>query len=179
MTRQTFLKCLVALPAAPLALSACGSQAKPSKAGFATPDSTDIDPLELSRDEWREVLTPEEFAVLREEATEPRYSSPLVNEHRDGTFVCAGCFLPLFDSETKFDSGTGWPSFYRFIDGHMGTKLDTRLAMPRTEYHCIRCAGHQGHVFEGWPTPTGLRYCNNGVALDFVPEGEELPALRT
>lgn len=128
-----------------------------------------IETISLSEQEWRERLTEEEFRVLREEGTEPPGSSPLNEEERDGMFVCAGCQLPLFPSEYKFESGTGWPSFYDVIDGHMETKTDYSLLIPRTEYHCARCGGHQGHVFNDGPEPTGLRYCNNGVALVFIP----------
>jgi peptide-methionine (R)-S-oxide reductase len=120
-------------------------------------------------EEWRKTLTPEQFYVLREEGTERAYTSPLNNEKRKGTFVCAGCDLPLFKSETKFESGTGWPSFYASIPGAVLTKVDYKLIAPRTEYHCRRCEGHQGHVFPDGPKPTGQRYCNNGVALKFVP----------
>jgi peptide-methionine (R)-S-oxide reductase len=119
-------------------------------------------------DEWRKVLTPEQYHVLREEGTERPYSSALNNEKRKGTFVCAGCDLPLFKSDTKFESGTGWPSFYAAIPGAVLTKVDYKLIVPRTEYHCRRCDGHQGHVFDDGPKPTGQRYCNNGVALKFV-----------
>ncbi len=119
--------------------------------------------------EWRKVLTREQFHVLREEGTEPPFSSPLNDEKRKGTFVCAGCELPLFESRTKYDSGTGWPSFWEPIKGAVGTKRDFKLIWPRDEYHCARCGGHQGHVFDDGPKPTGLRYCNNGVALKFVP----------
>ena len=107
--------------------------------------------------------------MLRKEGTEYPFSSPLNNEKRKGTFVCAGCDLPLFDSKTKFDSGTGWPSFYQVIEGRVETTTDHKLIYPRTEYHCARCGGHHGHVFDDGPKPTGLRYCNNGVALKFVP----------
>lgn len=131
--------------------------------------SSDIEPISLSEEEWRERLTEEEFRVLREEGTEPAGSSPLNREERKGVFVCAGCHLELFPSEYKFESGTGWPSFYDVIDGHVETKVDYSLILPRTEYHCARCGGHQGHIFEDGPEPTGLRYCNNGVALDFIP----------
>jgi peptide-methionine (R)-S-oxide reductase len=119
--------------------------------------------------EWRAQLTPEQYRVLREEGTEWAGSSPLNHEKRKGTYVCAACELALFTSGTKYDSGTGWPSFYDSIPGRIGTKVDYRIGVPRTEYHCARCDGHQGHVFEDGPKPTGLRYCNNGVALKFQP----------
>ena len=118
------------------------------------------------------MLNDEQYDVLRCEGTERPFSSPLNSEKRAGTFVCAGCGLELFTSKTKYDSGTGWPSFYQAIEGHVETKVDNKLGMQRTEYHCTRCGGHQGHVFEDGPKPTGLRYCNNGVALKFVPEKE-------
>jgi peptide-methionine (R)-S-oxide reductase len=117
--------------------------------------------------------------VLFEEATERAGSSALNAEKRPGTFVCAACHLPLFESSGKYDSGTGWPSFFRPIDpSRIATRKDFKLLMPRTEYHCARCGGHQGHVFTDGPAPTGQRYCNNGLALKFVPEGEPLPPLR-
>ena len=119
--------------------------------------------------EWRRLLTPAQFNVLREEGTEAPFTSPLNNEKRVGTFVCAGCDLPLFDSKTKYDSGTGWPSFWDVIPRAVETSIDYKLLYPRREYHCARCGGHQGHVFDDGPKPTGLRYCNNGVALKFVP----------
>lgn len=134
--------------------------------------------LDKSDREWREILGPEEFRVLRSEGTEPSGTSPLDDEKREGTFVCAGCNLPLFESAAKFDSGTGWPSFFAPIDGNLETKRDFKLVFPRTEYHCARCGGHQGHVFRDGPAPTGKRWCNNGVALRFVPADEELPPLR-
>ncbi len=130
-------------------------------------------------DEWRALLSPLAYAVLFEEETERPGSSPLNDEKRDGTYVCAACYLPLFESSTKFESGTGWPSFWAGIDGRLGTKRDWKLIIPRTEYHCARCGGHQGHVFGDGPHPTGQRYCNNGVALRFVPANETLPSLRT
>ena len=119
--------------------------------------------------EWREILNEFEYAVLREEATERPWTSALLDEHRAGTFVCKGCDLPLFDSATKYDSGTGWPSFYQPLDNAVGTMTDTLIGYERTEVHCRRCGGHLGHVFNDGPPPTGLRYCMDGVSLKFVP----------
>ncbi len=119
---------------------------------------------------WKSMLSAEVYSVLRHEATEAAWSSPLNHEHRQGVYVCAGCGLPLFESAKKFDSGTGWPSFFEAIADHVATKLDFRMFMPRKEYHCVRCGGHQGHVFKDGPQPTGLRWCNNGVALTFIPK---------
>lgn len=135
--------------------------------------------LKKSDDEWRKLLPATSFAVLFEENTERPGSSPLNSEKRPGTFVCAACYLPLFKSEFKYNSGTGWPSFFDVLPGAVAKKRDFKLILPRTEYHCARCGGHQGHVFEDGPQPTGLRYCNNGVALRFVPSEEKLPELRT
>ena len=137
-----------------------------------------IEKLEKPKSEWKTILARDAYGVLFEERTERAFSSPLDKEKRPGTFVCAACYLPLFTSDTKFDSGTGWPSFYKPIEGSVGTKRDYWLVVPRTEYHCIRCGGHQGHVFNDGPPPTGQRWCNNGLALKFVPKGEPLPALR-
>jgi peptide-methionine (R)-S-oxide reductase len=119
--------------------------------------------------EWRKLLGPQRYAVLREAATERPFSSPLLNEHRRGTFVCAGCALPLFNSATKFESGTGWPSFWKVLPGAVVTRPDHSLLMERTEVLCDRCGGHLGHVFDDGPKPTGLRYCMNGLALNFRP----------
>lgn len=141
-----------------------------TKAIAMKPDASsipDYDKWQLSDAEWKKRLAPEAYAVLRKEATERPFTSPLNEEKREGTFSCAGCGLDLFTSAMKFDSGTGWPSFFDRIAGSIGEKRDFKLIIPRTEYHCARCGGHQGHVFNDGPKPTGLRYCNNGVALTF------------
>lgn len=127
------------------------------------------DKMQKTEEQWREQLDPEQYYVLREEGTEYAFSSPLNEEKRWGQYVCAGCGLPLFTSEMKFDSGTGWPSFSTVIDGAVATSTDNKLMYPRTEYHCARCGGHQGHVFNDGPEPTGQRWCNNGIALRFIP----------
>ena len=119
--------------------------------------------------EWQKMLTPEQFGVLRQHGTERPWTSPLNQEYGRGTYVCAGCELPLFSSDTKFDSGTGWPSFWTPIEGAIGTTGDTSFFMKRTEVHCRRCGGHLGHVFDDGPKPTGLRYCITGVSLKFIP----------
>jgi peptide-methionine (R)-S-oxide reductase len=125
--------------------------------------------IQLSEAEWKKRLTPQQYAVLREENTERAGSSPLNKEKRRGTYVCAGCDLPVYSSATKFESGTGWPSFYAPIRGSIGTKEDNTFFAKRTEVHCRRCGGHLGHVFDDGPKPTGLRYCMNGLALKFRP----------
>jgi peptide-methionine (R)-S-oxide reductase len=127
--------------------------------------------FEIARtpEEWKKLLTPAQYAVLREQDTEAPFTSPLNKEHRKGIFACAGCDLPLFSSETKFDSGTGWPSFYAPLDNAVETNQDWSFGMVREEVHCRRCGGHLGHVFNDGPKPTGLRYCMNGVALKFIP----------
>jgi peptide-methionine (R)-S-oxide reductase len=129
-----------------------------------------ITPINKPDAEWKAELPPESYDVLRHEGTERPFTSKLLEEHRKGDFVCMGCGLPLFHSDAKFDSGTGWPSFFDAIPGHIAEKSDYKIIMERTEYHCARCGGHQGHVFNDGPQPTGLRYCNNGVALKFVPK---------
>ena len=134
------------------------------------PNPSSITPLTLSKDEWRERLSEEAFYVLRKEGTERPYTSPFNDEKRAGEYACAGCGLVLFDASHKFDSGTGWPSFFDTVEGRVETKRDFKLILPRTEYHCARCGGHQGHIFNDGPQPTGLRYCNNGVALQFIPK---------
>lgn len=126
--------------------------------------------LKLSKDEWRKRLDATQFYVLREEGTERPGTSPLNNEKRPGVFTCAGCDLPVFTSAMKYESGTGWPSFFTTIPGVFGTSTDYKLILPRTEYHCIRCGGHHGHIFDDGPPPTGKRWCNNGVALKFIPK---------
>jgi peptide-methionine (R)-S-oxide reductase len=141
----------------------------PGRASNAmTPTSTNFE-ISKTDQEWRKILTPEQFRVLRQHGTERAGSSPLDKEYGKGTFACAGCQLPLFTSETKFNSGTGWPSFYAPIQGAVGTTIDKALFMTRVEVHCHRCGGHLGHVFDDGPQPTGKRYCMNGVAMTFIP----------
>ena len=133
------------------------------------PHPSKIEAFKLDDTQWQTRLSKEAYYVLRTEGTERPFTSELNNEKREGEFACAGCNLVLFTSDQKFDSGTGWPSFFDTIEGRIGTKRDFKLILPRTEYHCARCGGHQGHVFNDGPAPTNLRYCNNGVALKFIP----------
>jgi len=155
--RRSFLSALTALAVAPRAVPAA-----PAPAGGR------IGRLELSDAQWRQRLTRQQYEVLRREGTERAFSSPLDGEKRSGTYHCVGCDLALFTSDMKFDSGTGWPSFFAALPETLGSRTDYKLILPRTEYHCARCGGHHGHVFDDGPPPTGKRYCNNGVALKFV-----------
>jgi peptide-methionine (R)-S-oxide reductase len=135
--------------------------------GVRRGDAAEVFAVTHTEDEWRKLLSPNQFKVLREAATERPFTSPLNDEHRKGIFRCAGCELDLFASETKFDSGTGWPSFYQPLENAVGTESDRTFGMVRTSVHCRRCGGHLGHVFDDGPRPTGLRYCMNGLALKF------------
>jgi peptide-methionine (R)-S-oxide reductase len=160
VTKRTFLGGAAAAVSAFL-VGACG------RTGEAV--AAETFEVTKSSDEWRRILTPQQFAVLREENTERAGSSPLNDEHRRGTYACAGCALPVYTSETKFESGTGWPSFYAPIQGAVRTKEDRGFLGTRIEVHCRRCGGHLGHVFDDGPAPTGKRYCMNGVAMNFTP----------
>ncbi len=178
MKRRAVLVHLLALVAMPPLLLR-GNAARAEEILVSVDLSDPIVPLTKAHAEWKGVVSDAAYRVLFEEATERAGSSPLDKLYADGTYICAACHLPLFDSSHKFDSGTGWPSFFTHIPGRLATKRDFRLVWPRTEYHCVRCGGHQGHVFDDGPQPTGQRWCNNGVALAFVARGEPLPELRS
>lgn len=165
MTHIRFSRRLFLASTAGVVLAACSGAPVATAAGPAL--YTDDDWRKLSEEDWKARLSPAAFAVLRQQDTERAFTSPLNEEKRAGTFHCAGCDLAIFSSAKKFDSGTGWPSFWNVLPGAVGTSVDNMLFIQRTEYHCARCLGHQGHVFEDGPAPTGLRYCNNGVALTF------------
>ena len=183
MKRRTWLQGLFAAAAGSIASGSAGAAAGPQSpqveqlqknwrtllaAGVNAPSPNDK--VKLADDEWKKRLDRAAYNVLREEGTERAGTSPLNAEKRAGVFACAGCDLPLFTSDMKFESGTGWPSFFTTIPGVFESKKDFHLIYPREEYHCTRCGGHHGHVFEDGPKPTGLRYCNNGVALKFIPK---------
>ena len=165
MNRRHFLYLLGSIPltvaAAKLPGNGSPNSAEMKPQGFEKINRTDA--------EWRRLLSPEQYEVLRREGTERPFTSPLNGEKRPGRYVCAGCELPLFTSEMKFDSGTGWPSFFTALPNSTETKSDFKLIIPRTEYHCARCGGHQGHLFNDGPQPSGERWCNNGLALKFIP----------
>lgn len=163
-------------------IAACSSQSAgetPSVPGDPEGDYATSGWRELSEAQWRERLTQAQFRVLREEGTERAFTSPLNDEKRDGFYHCAGCDLPLFDAATKYESGTGWPSFWEAIPDTVRTREDRSFFMVRTEVHCRRCGSHLGHVFDDGPPPTGKRWCNNGLALKFIPADDDLPPLRT
>jgi peptide-methionine (R)-S-oxide reductase len=169
LTRRNFGIAGIGLIAVAAGLRAASTHAEEESMTTAT------EAFEITKtpEEWRKILTPEQYYVLREHGTERAGTSPLDKNYADGIYECAGCALPLFSSETKFNSGTGWPSFYKPLDSAIGTTTDRSFFMTRTEVHCRRCGGHLGHVFDDGPPPTGLRYCMNGVALKFVPKAEK------
>jgi len=151
------------------AVAAAGVGVLKWQGGTATASTDGHFEVTKTPEEWRKILTPDQYAILREDDTERAWSSPLNKEKRNGTFACAGCGLPLFASDTKFESGTGWPSFYTPIEGAVEKSDDFSFGMARDEVHCRRCGGHLGHVFNDGPKPTGLRYCINGLSLKFIP----------
>ena len=183
MSKPSVLPLLTAIAASLMVLPtlACRAGSVPRDAPVVVANTAKplpFTPLEKPKSQWRELLAANRYDILFKAATERAGSSPLNDEHRNGTFVCAACKLPLFESAAKYESGTGWPSFTEPIDGRIGTTTDYKLVFPRTEYHCARCGGHQGHVFDDGPKPIGQRWCNNGLALEFVPKDTPLPALR-
>lgn len=174
MKRRTFLRGMSIVTA----LTAFGTAVSTRSIARNSSGQIMIEPLIKTHKKWRELLTSEAYSILFEDHTEKPGSSELNHEHREGTFICAACYLPLFESQYKYDSGTGWPSFTQPIPGHVSTKPDIKMIFLRTEYHCARCGGHQGHVFNDGPPPRGERWCNNGLALKFVLKTDHLPALR-
>ncbi len=181
MKRRTIINGLL-LGSAGLGIGLVGSR-QPLRADEATAVTSNRTvnekPVSLTLEEWQQLLPEERYDILFREKTERAFTSPLNDEYRSGTFICAACYQPLFSSAHKYDSGTGWPSFTQPINQDViDTKKDFKLIWPRTEYHCARCSGHQGHVFDDGPEPTGQRWCNNGLALEFVPEGDDFPELR-
>lgn len=174
MKRRTFLRSMSIVTA----LTAFGTALSTQSIARNNNRQISIEPLIKTHKEWHELLTPKAYSILFESHTEKPGSSELNHEHREGTYICAACFLPLFESQYKYDSGTGWPSFTQPIPGHVNTKPDFKLIFLRTEYHCARCGGHQGHVFDDGPPPQGERWCNNGLALKFVLITDHLPELR-
>ena len=173
MNKRTFLKALAGVVTVPVATLGYRSIVASDNNEVDHPMTTRLaeqqqfEKIEMTNAEWKEKLTPGQYTVLRKEGTERPFTSGLNDEKREGIYACAGCDLPLFNSDKKYDSRTGWPSFFDVIPNHVATTTDYKLIFPRTEYHCARCGGHQGHIFKDGPRPTGLRYCNNGVALKF------------
>ena len=177
MKRRTVIHSII-LGSAAIGLGTLASRQMLNAEPISAEETTE-DVVTMTLEDWKNMLPKERYDILFREKTERAWTSPLNDEKRAGTFICAACYQPLFSSSDKFDSGTGWPSFTQPINsGAIGTKKDFKLIWPRTEYHCSRCGGHQGHVFDDGPQPTGQRWCNNGLALEFVPEGEALPELR-
>lgn len=174
MKRRTFLQATAVVATMPM-VALYYSQ----KLVAGTTTQVVVERLNKPHDAWQGLVSEKAFNVLFKEHTEPPGSSALNQEYRKGTYICAACYLPLFESQHKYESGTGWPSFTQPIAGHVGTKRDYQLIMLRTEYHCARCGGHQGHVFKDGPKPRGERWCNNGLALKFIEYSDELPPLRS
>lgn len=169
MIRRKFISGVAAIALAGAGARGAFAQGHPVEKNPDPKTIPDFAKWQLDKAAWKARLSPEAYHVLREEGTERPWTSPLNEEKRKGVFACAGCGWDLFTSDKKFDSGTGWPSFFDVIPGRVARKTDYKILVPRTEYHCARCGGHQGHVFNDGPDPTGLRYCNNGVALTFTP----------
>lgn len=178
MQRRDLLKTALLLPIVSACSRGGAEQVITPPINTNTSAKMSFTPLEKSKQEWQNILEPERFHILFKAGTERAGSSPLDKIYDDGTYVCAACKLPLFSSDDKFNSGTGWPSFTKPIhEENIEKSTDYKLIYPRTEYHCARCGGHQGHVFEDGPAPRGERWCNNGLALNYIPEGQPLPDL--